>query len=359
MSICNLRCHYCYLGQRPIHFEGIQPTMQYTPEEVGYALRKERIGGCAYTNFCADGETLLVKNIDKYVRAVVEQGHYAEVVTNLTITPVLDKFLAWPRELFEKIEFKCSFHYLELKQKGKLEVFVKNVHKIWEAGGSANIEITPSDELIPCIDEIMEFSIKHFGALPHLTIARDDRTNGIDYLTNLPIEEYDKVWSRFGSTFWEFKKTFFGKKQKSFCYAGMWGCYIDLTTGDTTKCYGCGSLGNIFKTPDGPFPSAAIGKCPIAHCYNGHMLLSLGYIPGLNNVRYGDIRDREMSNEIVAGRKYWLNPTLKAFFNTKLEDSNKPLSMAEMAEYRISSMQHSIKLHLVRIKGGLYRMIKR
>lgn len=333
--------------------------MKYTPEQVGYALRKERIGGCAYTNFCADGETLLVKDIDKYVRAVVEQGHYAEVVTNLTVTPVLEKFLVWPRDLFERVEFKCSFHYLELKSKGKLELFADNVRRIWEAGGSANIEITPSDELIPYIDEVMEFSMKNFGALPHLSIARDDRTSGIDYLTKLPMDEYDRAWSRFGSTFWEFKKTIFGKKQESFCYAGAWGCYIDLTTGDVTKCYGCGTLKNVFACPDSTFPSDPIGKCPIAHCYNGHMLLTLGYIPGLNNTRYGDIRDREMQTEIVPGRNTWLNPKLKAFFNTKLEESNATLTTAEMAAFRLSRAQRSIRLYLGGVKGRIYRAVKK
>ena len=32
-----------------------------------------------------------------------------------------------------------------------LEQFALNVQKIWDAGASANIEITPSDELIPYI----------------------------------------------------------------------------------------------------------------------------------------------------------------------------------------------------------------
>ena len=194
MSICNFRCHYCYLAQRSEHYQGIQPIMKYSPEEVARALSNERIGGNAFMNFCADGETLLTKDLDKYVKALLQQGHYAEIVTNLTATKALDSYLNWDKALLEKLEFKCSFHYLELKRHHLLDRFVENVHKIWKAGASANIEITPSDELIPFIDELQAFSLREFGALPHLTIARDDRTKGIDYLTSLSPEEYYDTW---------------------------------------------------------------------------------------------------------------------------------------------------------------------
>lgn len=317
MSICNFRCHYCYLAQRPIHFEGVQPEMKYTPEQVAYAIRPERLGGYAYINLCADGETLLVKDIDIYARKMVESGHFLEIVSNMTITPVLEKILSWPKELLEHVEFKCSFHYLELKKHNKLALFAENIHKVWSAGASANIEITPSDELIPYIDEVMEFSMKEFGALPHITIARDDRTDGIDYLTSLPMEEYDRAWSRFGSGFWEFKKTIFGKRQTKFCYAGAWSAYVDLTTGNATQCY-CGqSLGNVFENPEMAFPEKPIGRCSLAHCYNGHVFLSWGLIPGYA-VRYGDIRNRLTA----CGGGSWLRPELHRFFNSKLEESN-------------------------------------
>ena len=337
MSICNFRCHYCYLAQRPEHFQGEQPEMKYSPEQVAKALTVERLGGPAFMNFCADGETLLTKNIESYVKALVQEGHYAEVVTNLSVTKILDKFLSWDKELLQRLEFKCSFHYLELKKKGLLNVFAENVHKIWAAGASANIEVTPTDELIPFIDELKDFSIKEFGALPHLTIARNDATHDIEYLTKLSIEEYDKVWSQFGSSFWEFKKTIFGKKQKEFCYAGAWSAYIDLTTGETSGCYGYVNLGNVFENSSSPFPVQAVGKCPIPHCYNGHAMLTMGLIPGDNNVHYGDIRDR-----LKTDGSHWLQPELKDFFNCKLEDSNEEYS--ELQKLKSNSVQLSKRL---------------
>ena len=113
MSICNFRCHYCYLSQRDNCYQGIQPKMKYTPREVGLAMTQERIGGLAFFNFCADGETLLTKDIDQYVKVILENGHYVELVTNLSITSVLDKILAFDKKLLSHLEFKCSFHYLE------------------------------------------------------------------------------------------------------------------------------------------------------------------------------------------------------------------------------------------------------
>lgn len=319
-SICNFRCHYCYLAQRKESYQGVQPEMRYKPDEIAKALSRKRIGGSAFINVCADGETLLTKDIDQYVKALVEEGHYVELVTNLTITPMLDRFLSWSPDLLSHLEFKCSFHYLELKRTGLLEVFAKNVQNAWSAGASATIEMAPSDELIPYIDEVKLFSMTHFGALPHLTITRDDRTKGIDYLTSLTDEEYERIWGQFDSSFWRFKRLIFGKKQRGYCYAGKWSMYVDLSSGYTLPCYGGRPLSrDLFAPPyDTPLPEAAIGACPYPHCYNGHALLTLGLIPGVTDTGYGDIRDRTC----VDG-SHWLKPELHAFFNSQLGNSNQ------------------------------------
>jgi hypothetical protein len=291
-------------------------------------MSKERIGGLAFANFCADGETLLVKDIDQYVKAFVEQGHYAEVVTNLSVTKVLDKFLSWDRDLLSRLEFKCSFHYLELKKKALLNTFADNAKRIWAAGASATIEITPSDELIPYIDEVMAFSKEHFGALPHLTIARDDRTDAIDYLTTLDMDEYERTWSQFGSDLWAFKRTIFGVKQHDFCYAGAWSLYINLCSGIAKPCYCGASLGDVFADPTKPLPEKPIGKCPIAHCYNGHAFMTFGLIPNATDIRYSDVRNR-----VCEDGSEWLQPNLKNFFNSYLLDQNKPYSLIKRYWY--------------------------
>ncbi len=343
MSICNFRCGYCYLSQRPIHYQGMQPEKRYTPEQVARALSVKRLGGVAYMNFCADGETLLTRDLDLYVKALVENGHYAEIVTNCTVSPMIDKFLTWDRELLKRLTFKCSFHYLELKRCGLLEEFSRNVNKIWSAGASASIEIVPSDELISYIDELKDFSIRHFGALPHLTIARDDRTANIDYLTDLSIEDYNKTWSQFESQFWEFKKSIFGVKQHGYCYAGDWGLFIDFITGDYTLCYTGRVLGNLYDNPEDPIKFKAIGHCPYPHCYNGHALMTMGLIPRMNYARYGDIRDRQRTDG-----SNWLHPDLLEFFNGKPEDSNSEYSLLKKISTQASDRALRV-LHLTKV----------
>lgn len=326
LSICNFRCHYCYLAQRAECYQGVQPTMKYTPEEFARAFCQERVGGPAYFNFCADGETLLTKDIDLYLKAVVQQGHYVEVVSNMTVTPMLNKILSWEPELLKHVEFKCSFHYLELKKKNLLDTFARNVNAVWNAGASANIEITPSDELIPYIDEVKEFSMENFGALPHLTIARNDNDDQITRLTKLDLSSYEKVWSQFHSSFWEYKSSIFGKKQTGICYAGKWSLFINMATGQAKQCY-CGkSLGDIIADPDSPLPEEPIYRCPLPHCYNGHALMTLGLVPNGTDVRYGDIRNRVRED----GRE-WLQPELKAFFNSTCVESNRELTLPQKA----------------------------
>ena len=328
LSICNFRCHYCYLSQRPESYQGVQPVMKYSPEQVARALSPKRLGGQAFMNICADGETLLLKDLDAYVKLLAEDGHYPEIVTNCTITPMLEKILSWDRELLAQVEFKCSFHYLELKKRNLLERFAANVNKIWDAGASACVEITPSDELIPYIDEVKDFSLKNFGALPHITIARDDRTRGIDILSRLSKKDYYKTWRQFNSTFFDYKASIFGKRQEEFCYAGLWSANINLATGNATACY-CGrSLGDVFANPDSEFPTWPVGKCTIAHCYNGHAWLTWGNIPRSTETSYADVRNR-----VRADGREWLQPKLKEFFSTHLCDNNAQLSDAEKLKF--------------------------
>ena len=50
------------------------------------ALSKERLGGICLINFCGGGETLLPPEIVKYIRVLLEEGHYIMIVTNATVS---------------------------------------------------------------------------------------------------------------------------------------------------------------------------------------------------------------------------------------------------------------------------------
>ena len=342
-SICNFRCRYCYLSHRDEQYQGEQAKFAYPPEHVAKAFSKERLGGTCYFNFCAEGETLLTKRIDEYIYEIVKEGHYAEIVTNMTVTPVLDRILSWDKEMLERVTFKCSFHYLQLVERNLLDTFAANVKKAWESGASANIEITPDDELIPHIEDVKKFSLEHFGALPHLTIARDDR-NEHDYLTDLTPEEYEKTWAPFDSGFWHFKRTIFGVKRNEYCYAGMWSLYVDLGSGDTTQCYCSRYSQNIYENVDEPIEFIPIEKCGDTHCYNGHALLTLGCIPNFTDVGYGDIRDR-----VREDGTHWIRPQMRAFLNSKLEESNPLITPAEKAKVKAKLLSAKAKRFANRI----------
>ncbi|MEA4969578.1 MAG: radical SAM protein [Candidatus Pelethousia sp.] len=345
-SICNFRCHYCYLTHRDVAFQGEQARFEYSPEHVAKAFSVERLGGVCYFNFCADGETLLTKKIDEYIKGIVEQGHFAEIVSNMMITPMLDKILSWDKELLKRVEFKCSFHWLELKKRNLLQVFADNVNAVWAAGASASVEVTPSDELIPYIEEVKAFSLEHFGAYPQCTIARNDATRNIEYLTKLPTDEYIKAFSAFESPFFEFKTGIFGEIRHEYCMAGVTVLAVNLATGLCGQCYRSNFTQNIFKDLSKPIKYVPIGKCRLPHCYNGHALLTLGAgaMPQryknfyATNIRapeirqpviyYGDLRDRTR-----ADGSHWLQPELLALFNQRADEHNTALTRVEKKLY--------------------------
>lgn len=93
--------------------------------------------------------------------------------------------------------------------------------------------------------------------------------------------------------------------------------HATMNTGDARQRYKGRKIGNVFENPYEPLSDMPIGRCLEPHCYNGYMLMMLGLIKGLTDLGYGDIRDRER-----ADGKHWLHPELKAFFNTRLGDSN-------------------------------------
>lgn len=326
---CNLRCHYCYITQKR-KFNAKLATFSHTPEEIKQAFSIMRWGGPCLINMCAGGETLLSDQVLPIVKALLEEGHYVMIVTNGTISERFEEVIKWPKELLKKLFFKFSYHFLEMKRLGWTDRFFNNVQRIKEAGSSFTVEVTPSDELIPYIDELKKECIKHSGALCHLTIARDDRTKGIDILSNLSWDEYKRTWGAFDSSLFAFKSQIFQQRREEFCYAGAWSYYLNLESGALKQCY-CGEIvWNIYENNNKPIPEKPIGySCSLPYCYNGHAFLALGDIPGLSTPTYAEERNR-----VCVDGTEWLQPEMKAFMSTKLYDINSQYTVLKKTQIR-------------------------
>ena len=328
VTTCTLRCHYCYITQHGL-FANELPHFKYSADYVRKALSKERLGGTCLLNFCAGGETLIADQVLEYVKAVLEEGHYVMVVTNATISKRFEEITAFPPELLKRLFFKFSYHYIELKQRKLLDRFFSNIKKVRDAGCSFTLEVTPCDELIPLIDEMNNRAVEELGALPHFTIARDERDpDKLPILTDLSRAKYAEIWGRFGSTIFDYKMTIFEKKRTEFCYAGDWSCYLNIATGELSQCYKSHYVKNIFKDITKPIDFCAIGNnCLEHHCYNGHSFIVLGDIPELKSPTYAELRNR-----VCSDGSEWLKPEMKAFMSSKLYESNREYTPDEKKE---------------------------
>ena len=315
ISKCNLRCEYCYITLNKRWGAG-SSEITHNPRNIGRAFSKKRLGGTCFINMCPSGETLLLTNIVDILKNILEQGHFVEIVTDGTLSKKFIEITRLPESLLQRLTFKFSFHYLELKRLNKLETFFNNIKKVKAKGCSFTVEMTPYDKLETHIGDIKEICMNELGALCHLTIARDDSKEGIPVFSKHTLSEYLDTWNQFESNMLNFKAKIFQVKRKEFCYAGDWTAYVNLGTGTITKCYRAEKIGNIYEFSK-PVKFEAVGKCPLPHCYNGHAFLSFGVIPNITTPTYADIRNRK-----CVDCSEWLNPAMKDFMSGKLIDNN-------------------------------------
>jgi len=315
-TVCQFECSYCYVRQR----DGYQKKIESLPSAslIRKAFNKERMGGAVLLNLCAAGETLLSPEIPEIVKELIDEGHFFSIVTNGIATKAFDEFIRLNIPM-EHLFFKFSFHYLELMRTGKMDSFIQNVKKIAQAGASYTVEMLASDDYIPYIPEIKKICQKEFGAMPHLSLPRDDRTEGIDIITNLSMEEYRKTWDEFDSELFRFKLEILHKKRTEYCHAGEYSYVVNLQTGDIQQCLALPVIGNLYNKMDEPLPEFPVGhNCKLPYCYNGHVFLALGNIRLYDAPTYYDVRDR-----ITINNQHWVTGKIKDIFSEKLYYSNK------------------------------------
>lgn len=314
VEVCNLRCRYCYIGQRNAFMP--KEVIYHSPQFIRRALSRKRMGGTSLINFCGTGETLLCDELISIVKELLAEGHYISIITNAILTEQIKSLINVSKEYNERLFFKCSFHYAELLKKGLLTRFVSNIDLIKESGVSYSIELVPEDDIIPMIDEIKDFSMNNFGALPHLTVARDETTSAWPILTNLTTKEYYNIWGQFHSQMFSFKMNN-REKQHGFCWAGDRALLFSLDRGDLMPCPGNKPIGNIYKSIDQNVQFEPVGtNCANAHCINAHAYLTLGLISEVGENSYLEMRDRETTTG-----EHWVQPRMASFMKQRLCDN--------------------------------------
>lgn len=312
IDYCNLQCEYCYVGQNQGFFK--KKSLFFSPQFIRKALSRKRINGTALINFCGTGETLLCDELIDIVAELLNEGHYISIITNALVTKNIEKLLV--HEKVDHLFFKCSFHYLQLLKGHRLEIFENNIRAIKTSGASYSIELVPHDELIPYIDGIKEYSNEKFGALPHVTVARDESTMNMEILTNYSNDEYNQIWKCFDSNMFTFKMDNL-RKQTDYCLAGKGAYLVDLCTGATKPCPGGNVFTNIYDAIDEPINASEVGSgCLCSYCFNNHAYLSLGLVKTINGCSYADIRDRKC----IDG-SFWLSDRIRNIFSQRICDN--------------------------------------
>lgn len=335
--VCNFKCNYCYISTwKDWKQEESTKEIKYSPEHIRKALSKERWGGPLMLNFCGAGETLLCKELLPIIKELLEEGHYCMIVTNGTITPKFDEMAKWPQKLKNHLFIKFSYHFLELKRLNLTDVFFKNVKRMKDNGISFTVEITPSDEYIPYIEEIKEKSLKEIGALPHITVCRIENGD-VPLMSKLTREEFINTWKDFDSELFNFKIKIFGEKRKEFCYAGAWSYTLQLVDGTLRQCYRGRKLQNIYENVNSSIKEIPVGcNCPDAHCWNGHAFLAFGDIPEMKTPTFEEERNRKTSEG------QWVTDEMAEFMSSKLIESNSELNEDKKKKYNKKSRRYNI-----------------
>ncbi len=318
ITICNLKCHYCYVIQRDNRTNDPTNT-SHSPKEISYALRKERLGGVFYISLCGAGETMLAKDLPEIVKYLLEEGHFINITTNGTVSRAFDEFFKQiPEKLLSRLNFSFSYHFLELKRLNLTDRFWGNIQNVRKHGCSFVLQINQCDEYIPYYDEIISESINHVGAPPQVAATRkeNDLKNDIELFTTLNKEEYLEKGSKFESPLFNFTMRNFMVKRTEFCYAGKWTFVLNLQTGIIRPCYCSLTHKNIYKNLDQQISFHPVGRhCQSPYCMNSSHFIALGCIPEYKDApTYADLRDRDHSK--------WYTLDFKNLVSQKLYNNN-------------------------------------
>lgn len=311
VGVCNLKCSYCYVGQHGNKMLDIP----FSLDDIKKAFSRKRLGGTCFINICSDGETLIHPDMPKIIELFLEEGHYVLVVTNGILKNRIKECISISKNV-ERLFFKISFHYEDMKCRNVLDVFWENLEMIKSSPCSYTVEYITCDETLNKIDEFKSLCIQKMGCLPQLNMPRDERTCNLGVLSKDSLNNYYKKWddADFDSEFWEFRKQFFGKKYKDFCYAGLRTLWINMENGYSYQCYHLPPLQNFMGELNKPVKWLAVGNnCPEAHCYVAYSHMTLGNIDYPDYAEYRPTYDT-IRNRVCLDGSEWIKPTYKNAF---------------------------------------------
>lgn len=313
---CNLKCEYCYVGQGGDRIQ-ISDNHKLDPTLIKRALTKERLGGTCLINFCGFGETLLPDEMPEVVKGLLENGHLVSVVTNNTLRERVNELCKLGEKLRERLFVKCSFHYLELLKRNKLEDYFYNINQFRKNHISYSIEMVSNDSSIEYIDEIVDIFRERGEALPHVLESRDNASKGMKRLTQLPLKQHRDTWGKFDSALFTAQQTMWGESRTEFCRAGEFSAEIDLVTGELRQCMQSKVIQSIYQDLDKPLQFLPIGKnCPMEHCYISYAWQ--GLCGNIRNIEYPTYE--VLRNRIRPDGEEWLTPTVKELFSFKCRE---------------------------------------
>lgn len=313
-TACNMKCKYCYVSQLESASTKDIAHFKSSPEIIGKSLRQDRIGGCAYINICGIGETLLPRELPEIIHNILLQGHYVNVYTNGSISSRFDELCKIPSELLKRLSFSFSFHYLELCRLNKLQVFFDNFAKVKAKGCSVICNMVLDDDYLPYIDEIKQLTKSNLGAYPQISFPK--KANRWGNFSSLCKDENKSlcIGKEFSSLYLDFTEKYYNYNKRKFCYAGAWSFYLDLATGNISKCYGHSWRQNIYENIDIPIKYAAVGNHCFSRACGGGLFLPMGIVPKLHAPCYSILKDRPEAG--------WYTAEYKEFLSHQLFESN-------------------------------------
>ena len=345
ITICNLKCHYCYVIQRNNRLMK-KAVFRYSVDKMVSSLTKERMGGVTFFSICGAGETLLCSELPDLVKGLLANGHYVNLTTNGTVSKAIEKIIEiTPREDLSRLQFAFSYHYLELERLNLGGGGFKNVNKVKAAGCSFLVQLNLCDEYIPYIDDIKRRVKQNIGAYPQVAATRKEDLlhSKVQLYTQLSEKEYMDIGRTFDSPLFDFTMKNFNVKRKEYCYAGEWSYVLNLENGILQACYGSLSWQNIFEN-NKPIALRAIGRhCGSLFCMNSSHFLSMGIVPSLKTPTYCELRDRKTNDG------HWYNDIMREALSHKLEENNIKHGIFKRVKNEFSFIKERLKLSFNKI----------